>query len=172
MKHSRKHVAQCDGHFAVQAVPYLIFFEVRRSDFWQTFLHHVVTFTLIAYSYVLNLTRIGVIIMLLHDSCDIFMELAKLCRYNKKTEWGTRWFIVFALVWLLLRVCIFPIMVYSVIFASTDFGLSYQPHHAIFGAFLMTLLALNIFWSYLIARIIVKALKNGGEAEDDREEEG
>ena len=35
----------------VQAVPYLIFLEVRRKDFWQNFGHHLATIGLIVYSY-------------------------------------------------------------------------------------------------------------------------
>ena len=35
----------------MQAVPYLIFWEVRRKDFWENFAHHLATIGLIVYSY-------------------------------------------------------------------------------------------------------------------------
>ena len=37
-----------------QAIPVLMFWEVRRKDFLETFAHHCVTLTLIAYSYSLK----------------------------------------------------------------------------------------------------------------------
>ena len=39
---------------AAQAIPVLMFWEVRRKDFLETFAHHCVTLTLIAYSYSLK----------------------------------------------------------------------------------------------------------------------
>ena len=38
----------------VQAIPALIFWEVRRKDFLEMFAHHIVTLALITYSYSLG----------------------------------------------------------------------------------------------------------------------
>ena len=35
----------------VQAVPTLMFWEVRRKDFWENMAHHIATIGLITYSY-------------------------------------------------------------------------------------------------------------------------
>lgn len=43
-------------------------------------IHHVATVFLLVYSYWVNFTRIGVMILLVHDSSDIFLEAAKLAR--------------------------------------------------------------------------------------------
>ena len=37
--------------FNLQAVPSLIFWEVRRKDFWENMAHHIATLGLITYSY-------------------------------------------------------------------------------------------------------------------------
>ncbi len=42
--------------------------------------HHVATLALLVYSYWVNFTRVGVMIMLVHDVSDIFLEGAKLAR--------------------------------------------------------------------------------------------
>jgi hypothetical protein len=55
--------------------------EVGRSDWIEMWIHHAVTITLITISYLINLQRIGAIIMLVHDIADIFLESAKLCNY-------------------------------------------------------------------------------------------
>ncbi len=35
---------------------------------------------LLVYSYYVNFTRVGVMVLLVHDISDIFLEAAKLCR--------------------------------------------------------------------------------------------
>jgi hypothetical protein len=44
-------------------------------------IHHIATVILLAYSYWVNFTRIGVMVLLLHDVGDIFLEAAKLARW-------------------------------------------------------------------------------------------
>jgi hypothetical protein len=42
--------------------------------------HHLATVLLLVYSYYVNLSRLGVMILLIHDVSDIFMEAAKLSK--------------------------------------------------------------------------------------------
>ena len=43
--------------------------------------HHVVTLALVLLSYHYNFVRLGVVIMFLHDSSDIVIDLLKMCNY-------------------------------------------------------------------------------------------
>lgn len=52
------------------------FFDVKRKDFWQMFIHHIATITLMCFSWVGNLTRIGSLVLLIHDCADIFLEVS------------------------------------------------------------------------------------------------
>jgi len=67
-----------------QAIPFLMFIEVRRKDWLESAVHHVVTLGLQYYSWYVNFTRAGMMVMLLHDISDIFLEAAKV-RWG---EWG------------------------------------------------------------------------------------
>lgn len=58
--------------------------QVRRKDWLESMIHHVATTMLLVYSYYVNFTRVGVMVLLVHDISDIFLEAAKLCR------WGAR----------------------------------------------------------------------------------
>lgn len=51
------------------------FFDVKRKDFWQMFIHHIATIALMAFSWVSNLHRVGTLVLLLHDCVDIFLEV-------------------------------------------------------------------------------------------------
>lgn len=52
------------------------FFDVKRKDFWQMFIHHIATIILMCFSWVGNLTRIGSLVLLVHDCADIFLEVS------------------------------------------------------------------------------------------------
>lgn len=54
------------------------FFDVKRKDFWQIFIHHMITNLLLYISWIMNWTRIGSLVLLLHDSSEIFLEVSKM----------------------------------------------------------------------------------------------
>jgi hypothetical protein len=49
--------------------------EAPRKDHWQMMTHHAVTIALIVISYSYNFTRVGCLIMVLMDWCDIFLPV-------------------------------------------------------------------------------------------------
>jgi hypothetical protein len=55
--------------------------------------------------------RIGTIILALHDTSDVFLETAKLCKYTEKELGASLFFGLFAISWLLLRLIFFPIWI-------------------------------------------------------------
>jgi very-long-chain ceramide synthase len=49
--------------------------EARRKDHWQMMTHHVVTIVLIVLSYTYNFTRVGCLVMVIMDWCDILLPV-------------------------------------------------------------------------------------------------
>eukprot|EP00879_Flechtneria_rotunda_P008442 GHRR01008843.1.p1 GENE.GHRR01008843.1~~GHRR01008843.1.p1 ORF type:complete len:313 (+),score=32.93 GHRR01008843.1:184-1122(+) len=162
--------------FYIQAIPFLMFIEVRRKDWMESFSHHIVTLGLMYYSWYANFTRTGVIVMLLHDISDIFLEAAKLARYAKRDNLARNLFIVFALSWVILRVIIYPyiivlrILVDPVVYIAIPYNINPQPHYAAFGTMFTLLYFLHLYWTYLIIKIIWKQLRTG-KTDDIREED-
>ena len=66
-------------------------------------IHHIVTVGLLVYAYYVNFTRIGIIIMLLHDISDIFLEAAKLSRYCRRQNLSFFLFVLFFVSWVACR---------------------------------------------------------------------
>ncbi|KAF3856613.1 hypothetical protein F7725_017336 [Dissostichus mawsoni] len=138
------------------------FTDIKRKDFMIMFIHHLATIGLISFSYVNNMTRVGSLVMCVHDASDFLLELAKLANYAKYQ-----------------RLCDFLFIVFSVAFFITRLGpeLHYVRELGHSGAVpllvaLQLLTArppvLHIIWSYLIARIAVKAVLRGKVCNDVR----
>lgn len=161
--------------FYIQAIPVLVFWEVRRKDFLENMAHHWVTLALIVYSHYLGLTKTGAVVFLLHDVNDIFMECAKMARYTGVPLVPDVFFVIFMLSWIATRCIAYPLVVIRatlidcrpIAFAR---GIVLYPHYHIFNVFLITLLGLHIYWSYLIYRIVKKVVMGNG-LDDVREEE-
>lgn len=54
---------------------YVIHSEKRRNDHWQMFAHHILSITLITTSYLGHFTRVGTLIHVLMDFCDIILPV-------------------------------------------------------------------------------------------------
>lgn len=54
--------------------------EARRKDYYQMLTHHFVTIALVMGSYWANYTRVGTVILVLMDFCDIWLPVSVRCR--------------------------------------------------------------------------------------------
>jgi hypothetical protein len=165
----------CDMAYYTYAIPYCILVETKRKDFWMTFMHHIITVILIGYSYALGFTKVGVVIMFLHDVCDPLLELAKLTKYAKFESLTNSFFVLFMLTWIVMRIVYYPLWVIrSVLFECYDAVLGKPdvtefPHWQLFSGMLITLWVLHLIWTYTIVKIAVSALTKGA-ANDPRED--
>ena len=55
--------------------PYYIIFV---SDFVEMFIHHITTILLMGLSWTCNLTRVGTLVLVIHDVADILLEVSEL----------------------------------------------------------------------------------------------
>ena len=160
----------------IQSIHFLLFIETRRKDWLESMIHHLVTFALLAYSYYVNFTRIGCMIIVLHDINDIFLELAKMCRYvNRTNKLADAFFGLFFLSWVVTRVIIFPLHVIrstltESLFYAEIHNVNVEPTYTIFNSLLLVLLVLHVYWTWLILKILIKAFTEG-ETKDIREED-
>ena len=79
------------------------FFDVRRKDFLEMMIHHNATILLMMFSWSGHFTRIGTLVMLLHDMADPLLELAKMFRYANYRRTCDAIFAIFSLVWIVTR---------------------------------------------------------------------
>uniref|UniRef100_A0A8C7S611 Ceramide synthase 6 n=1 Tax=Oncorhynchus mykiss TaxID=8022 RepID=A0A8C7S611_ONCMY len=90
------------------------FTDIRRKDFLIMFLHHLATITLITFSYVNNMARVGTLVMCLHDAADVLMEVAKMANYAKCQRLCNLLFVMFAMVFISSRLGVYPVCYFQV----------------------------------------------------------
>ncbi|XP_043833786.1 ceramide synthase 4-like [Dromiciops gliroides] len=142
--------------------------DVKRKDFKEQVIHHFVTITLILFSYSANFVHIGALVLLLHDVSDIFMEACKMLIYAQWRQARDIMFILFALVFFVSRLILFPIKVLYTTYYTflTNYQVFFGYYFA--NALLMVLQGLNAFWFFLILRMFYKLLSEGQVKNDVR----
>jgi ceramide synthetase len=133
----------------------MLLMESRKPDFWEMLLHHVVTCSLVGYSYMLNYVRIGSLVLLLHHATDVFIHASKafVDTPNKRIVASSYFGLV--LTYAYLRVYVYPVSIMrsawmeSMEEASSEhiYGWGY------FNFALCVLLLLHIYWFGLIVKI-------------------
>lgn len=147
------------------------FFDVKRKDFWEMFIHHNTTIALMMFSWTAHFTRIGTLVLIVHDCADHLLELAKLCRYTKYQRACDIIFILFSLTWIITRCGVYPSWIlFSTLYDAAGF-IQMFPAYYIFNSLLGTLQLLHILWTYFLVRAIYKALTRGNVADERSDSE-
>ena len=164
----------------------LLWTEVDRSDAWEMIAHHCITITLLVASFLTNYTRIGSLILFIHDFSDVLLELAKVLNYTSQPK-SNNWikfyvdalFAVFMITFFVTRLVIFPKHVlYSLLTEGWEiYGCEWAGCYFFLGL-LGSLQCLHVFWFSLIARMTYRLLIVGqvegdvrSDDEDDPEDE-
>ncbi len=119
--------------------------------------------------YVRRYQRWGCLIMLLHDTTDVIMEVAKNLNYAGFDLASTSVFVLFMLSWAALRLTAFPfVLIRSTLFDSTRVLGYTPPYHGVLNALLCVLCCFHVYWFGLIVRVAVNTVKQG-KSKDIRE---
>ena len=181
-----------------QLLQYAFFtpFAQRRKDHWPMTIHHFVTCCLVFISYSIHVTRGGNFVLVMMDTADIFLTLAKCLKYMGKrfAKVCDATFAAFAVSWFVTRHIIYFIFVWSVVFECPKFcgHIPYDSYYtrkmvadddwerpgkyfsigiwSTFLSLLTILQALLLFWFSLIVKLVIKVL-SGSEVEDEREDD-
>lgn len=144
-----------------------MFFEPKKKDLWQMFFHHLTTLLLMKLSYNLSFYRYGVVILLLHDISDPFLEFCKTENYLKNQIAADIGFIIFVFVFFISRLIIYPkFFLWNIffIFKSEKFSLT----KLIIFILLFILQIFHVIWFNFILAVLFRIF-NGKTIKDSRE---
>ncbi|KAJ3338913.1 Ceramide synthase 6 [Gonapodya sp. JEL0774] len=163
---------------------YSHFTEPKLKDFWEMFVHHLVTLFLIGGSWAYGFHRIGSFVMILHDISDPFMELAKAANYMGAQLAANVLFVCFAVTFIVSRMYVYPKYVLGGVLlwqmqikndtittgGQIQLGFGNNVWLLLFIS-LIILQVLHAFWSFLIVKMIVESVRAGGVEGDVREDD-
>ncbi|XP_033762714.1 ceramide synthase 5-like [Pecten maximus] len=147
---------------------FMVLSDHKRKDSNQMFLHHVVTISLIYFSFASNMIRIGMLVLVVHDSVDLWMAGAKMANYLKKETLTDTMFGVFFIVWLYTRLYVYP---FRVVWSASIQSLHYNPiwpAYWLLNGLLWVLQVLHIIWTVMILRIFVNKFTGEKKIKDVR----
>ena len=140
-----------------------------RGDFREMAIHHVVTNMLILGSSYCRFTRIGSMLLLLHDISDVPVDLSKLANFMKWKITTIICFISILVLWLITRLGILPFVIWKTIHFDSKILYMEGPldrrHFDIycrgFEILVSCLIALHFFWFTILIRIGYRLVTNG-----------
>ncbi|XP_069623824.1 ceramide synthase 1 isoform X3 [Ranitomeya imitator] len=143
------------GSFYAHSTYATLYMDAWRKDSIVMIVHHVVTFTLISFSYAFRYHNIGILVLFLHDFNDILLEFTKLNIYFKTrggkyhkinafiTDIGS---VLFSVSWFWFRLYWFPMKVLYVTCCSSLESNPNIPFYFFFNILLFLLTLMNIYW--------------------------
>ncbi|XP_010523525.1 PREDICTED: LAG1 longevity assurance homolog 3-like [Tarenaya hassleriana] len=174
MKVKLKFLYMFGAGFYTYSIFALIFWETRRSDFGVSMGHHIATLILILLSYVCRFSRVGSVVLALHDASDVFLEVGKMSKYSGAETIASFSFILFVLSWIILRLIYYPFWVLWSTSYEVTLTLDKEKHpvegpiyYYMFNTLLFCLLVLHVYWWVLIFRMLVKQVQARGKLSED-----
>uniref|UniRef100_A0AAY4DZL8 Ceramide synthase 6 n=1 Tax=Denticeps clupeoides TaxID=299321 RepID=A0AAY4DZL8_9TELE len=142
-----------------QLVPQLT--DIKRKDFLIIIAHHLLSVSLMVFSYVSNMVRAGTLVMCLHDAAEVLLEAAKMAKYARFKRFCNLLFLLFALIFFTSRLAIYPTWVLKTTVFESWYLLGPFPSWWLLNGMLLLLLGLHCLWAYLIVRVTCRALSGG-----------
>lgn len=162
-----------------QSVVLVLQLEKPRKDFHELILHHIVTIALIWCSYRFHFTWMGLEIYITMDVSDFFLSTSKTLNYLDSPISGP-FFVIFVFVWIYLRHYMNLKILWSVLTEFRNVGeweLNWETQQykcwisqPIVFILIFALQILNVYWLFLIFRILYRYAA-GGVAEDERSDD-
>ncbi|KAJ3937291.1 MAG: longevity assurance proteins LAG1 LAC1 [Lentinula lateritia] len=156
--------------------------EKPRQDYYELVAHHIVTIWLVGWSYLINLTLIGNAVYMSMDIPDAFFAFSKLLNYLRAERAKVVSFIIFIFIWTYFRHILNFYILYSVWFEydlipdsskvwiwTNGTYLNWWMKYQVFTPLLL-LQFLNLFWYFLIMRVLRRAIV-GSEVDDVRSDD-
>ncbi|KAE8414083.1 TLC domain-containing protein [Aspergillus pseudocaelatus] len=174
------------SYWAQQAIVLLLQLEKPRKDFKELVGHHIITLALIALSYRFHFTYMGIAVYITHDVSDFFLATSKTLNYLDSFI-TPPYFGMFVGMWIYLRHYLNLKILWAVLTEFRTVGpfeLNWETQQYkcwisqyITFALLASLQAVNLFWLFLILRILKNYVFNSirkderSDDEDTEEEE-
>ncbi|XP_010609388.1 ceramide synthase 3 isoform X2 [Fukomys damarensis] len=148
-------------------------YDVKRKDYVAHVVHHLAALSLMSFSWCANYIRSGTLVMIVHDTADIWLESAKMFSYAGWKKTCNILFLIFTVVFFITRFIIFPFWILHCTLIMPLYYLEPFFSYIFLNLQLLLLQALHVYWGYLILKMIKKYIfqKDCKDVRSDNEEE-
>ncbi|KAK6464358.1 TLC domain-containing protein [Scheffersomyces coipomensis] len=163
-----------------QSIVLVLQLEKPRKDFYELVFHHIVTIALIWNSYRFHFTWMGLEIFITMDVSDFFLASSKSLNYVNFPYTGP-YFLMFVFIWIYLRHYVNLKILYSVLTTFKTVGeweLNWETQQykcyisqPIVFFLIAALQLVNIYWLFLIFRILWRYVSVDGGPQDERSDD-
>jgi len=149
------------------------FVDARRKDWTLLITHHLVTVLLMAYAWIWGFVRVSIVILVCLDTGVVFLEFAKCSRYLRLDGYAYLFFTLLVIFWIVFRLYFFwAVPIRSALTEGMQLIRSQGVHlpwyvELAFYAMLLLIYALQIYWFYLILRVLLLVLTEPAEKVKD-----
>ncbi|MPC94322.1 Ceramide synthase 2 [Portunus trituberculatus] len=134
----------------------------------QMMLHHLFTVLLMVFSWACNFIRSGSLVLLVHEVSDVPLLSAKMLTYAGIKGPTDAIFVVFILSWAVTRCYLYPFWIMKEVLIQTGEGFQTPAFRLQYGL-VCGLLAIDLVWTFLIGRVVVRKV-TAGSLQDVRSE--
>jgi hypothetical protein len=126
---------------------WLLFIYESQSDFPIMILHHIVTIALIGFSYLVNISQLGVVVLFCHDFTDIFVYITRIIiNTDLKDKYKLTFCSLFLFIYLYTRIYVFG----KVFYLETIYANEWSLFLSTLWYFQIILLIMHGYWLYQI----------------------
>ncbi|XP_078468848.1 ceramide synthase 1-like isoform X2 [Lampetra planeri] len=170
------------GSFYLHSVYGTLCLDTWRRDSPVMILHHIITLSLIGFSYALRFHNIGLLVLFLHDTSDFLLEFTKVNVYLRHRGGGSereRWVhariadlgcAAFGSSWFVCRLYWFPLKVVHTTAVTVLTVIPNMPFYFLFNSLLIILTGMNVYWFSFIVAFVAKVLTGQMKEVDDLRE--
>lgn len=135
-----------------------LFFETRRSDFYEYLAHHIATIILIAMSFAGRDHNMGSHIIFIHDASDIFLTLAKSAHYVNYQLIVNVSFVLFTAGFIFFRLVCLPMFLYVCFYVTPLVRKATVNFFTLAFLLMFVLQLLHVYWFALIVKTIFRLI--------------
>ncbi|XP_018025074.1 ceramide synthase 5-like [Hyalella azteca] len=148
---------------------YTLLTQDRRHDFFIMVIHHLAVFLIYFVNVSMNGMNLQSLSAFIHETADIPLALGKMLDYSGRKEFNTFCMVIFAVVWIITRLVLYPVMIIKPIFAKYfTLGFRIWPGLYLGSALSLILLFLHCMWTVELVKAIKIKLSTDKVVADGR----
>ncbi|KAK7061805.1 TLC domain-containing protein [Favolaschia claudopus] len=170
------------AYWCQQLIVLVLGLEKPRKDYYELIAHHIVTLWLVGWSYLVNMTLIGQAVYMSMDIPDMALAFSKLLNYLQMDRAKVVSFTIFVFVWSYFRHYLNLVILWSVwtqydlipqfarrwVWSEGVYLVPWMKYQIFIPILLLQFI--NLFWYFLILRILVRTILTA-ETDDDRSDD-